>query len=220
MSGFAPRTSRRRGIQLALIGAMLLNAFAFDISAANETRKSCGCPLSRAESGPGLRLALEMLEPPQFSQADANEVSGSAFEPRSESQAFKYSLIGTLAPLPTIVLTLPGLIVGPSLGYFKSGLKSRAWLGIGIRTVGVGGVITSFAICGWDCGPGDDSYNLAWAVFLTSSVITVGSAIFDIATVKKAVRHLNSKLHQSPIIVVPVCSVRDRAAGLRIVVRI
>src|SRR3990172_7528636 len=36
---------------------------------------------------------------------------------KSEKTAFNLSFWGTVAPLPTIILAAPGLIVGPSLGY-------------------------------------------------------------------------------------------------------
>ncbi len=113
---------------------------------------------------------------------------------KSPSTAFKYSLWGTIAPLPTLVLTLPAIIVGPSLGYFYGGMPGRAWLGIGLRTAGLGGMVSSFAICGWDCGPGDSGYDIAWAVFLAGGGLTVVSAIVDIASVKGDIRERNEKL--------------------------
>jgi hypothetical protein len=106
---------------------------------------------------------------------------------RLARRAQNYSLLGTIIPLPTLFLTYPGLLVGPSLGYFHAGRPGRAWTGIGIRALATGGMISSFAICGWDCGSGDAAYSLAWAVFITSGGVFLGSAIYDIATVKGAV---------------------------------
>jgi hypothetical protein len=112
----------------------------------------------------------------------------------SPKRAFTRSMLGTFVPLPTIVFTVPGLVVGPSLGYFHAGMNGRAWTGIGIRAVGVGGMLSSFAICGWDCGPGDKNYDIAWAVFIGSGGIVVGSAIYDLATMKGRIRKHNAAL--------------------------
>jgi hypothetical protein len=136
--------------------------------------------------------------------------------PISEQQAFNRSLYGTLIPLPTLVFTLPGLIAGPSLGYFYGGKPGRAWTGIGLRTAGVGGMVSSFAICGWDCGPGDDSYDLAWAVFIASGALVVGSAVYDIATVKGAVRDRNERLLGDRWEISPRYFSRSRGIGLQV----
>lgn len=182
--------------------------------------KPCDCSEFESESGPGIRLALEMNPEAEGVQQGQPEESDRTFELKSESAAFNASLLGTLIPLPTLILTLPGLIVGPSLGYFRSDLHGRAWLGIGIRTAGVGGVVSSFAICGWDCGPGDDSYNLAWAVFLAGSAITVGSAIYDIATVKASVRKRNTELEQTPLSIAPVYFSESGTVGIGVSLRL
>jgi hypothetical protein len=129
-------------------------------------------------------------------------------------------MIGTLVPLPTIVLTLPGIIVGPSLGYFYGGMPGRAWTGIGLRVVGVGGVVSSFVICGWDCGPKDSSYDIAWAVFLAGAGLTVGSAIYDLADIKPAVRKRNEKLKSGPeISISPTYFADAGASGFRLTIR-
>ena len=54
-------------------------------------------------------------------------------------------------------------------------------------------MISSFVICGWDCGPGESTYTTAWIVFLSSGGLTVGSAVYDLATVKSAVNNRNRR---------------------------
>ncbi len=139
---------------------------------------------------------------------------------KSPSRAFTYSLVGTLAPLPTLVLTLPAIIVGPSLGYFYGGMPGRAWLGIGLRTAGMGGMVLSFVICGWDCGPGDSGYDIAWATFLAGGGLTVVSAIVDIASVKGAVRRQNEKLKEkSDLAVIPMYFPMTNTVGMGLSLR-
>lgn len=148
----------------------------------------------------------------------AQIVPESAARLKSEKTALRYSLIGTLAPTATLILAYPSLLIGPSMGYFYADEPGRAWKGIGIRALATGGMISAFGICGWDCGEGDSEYNIAWAVFLASSGAFVGSAIYDIATVERTVRHHNESL-QISWTVAPVYSPRDRTIGLRIGMR-
>lgn len=135
---------------------------------------------------------------------------------KSEGAALQYSVIGTLVPTATLVLAYPGLLFGPSLGYFYADEPGRAWKGIGIRALATGGMASAFVICGWDCGSGDSEYNIAWAVFLSSAGAFVGSAIYDIATVESAVRRHNSQVLQTAWALTPTYSARDRALGLRL----
>jgi len=134
---------------------------------------------------------------------------------KSESTALNYSLLLTLVPTATLFLVVPGLIVGPSTGYFYAGMPGRAWTGIGLRTVGIGGMVSSFAIYGMNCGPGQDAYNLAWAVFITGAAITAGSAIYDISTVKAAVRRKNEALSSALGRIMLAYFADSKAFGLR-----
>lgn len=135
---------------------------------------------------------------------------------KSENTARIYSLYGTLIPTATLILAYPGLLIGPSTGYFYADQPGRAWKGIGIRALATGGMISSFLICGWDCDGGDPEYGIAWMVFLTSAGTFVGSAIYDIATVEGAVRRHNSQVLQTAWALTPTYSARDRALGLRL----
>lgn len=171
-----PRSTFILGLSLAIITQV-------STTTAQSTKSlPCPCQMNQVWTiipvGDSFYIAADSIQPPF----------------KSPSTAFKYSLWGTIAPLPTLVLTLPAIIVGPSLGYFYGGKPGRAWLGIGLRTAGLGGMVSSFAICGWDCGPGDSGYDIAWVVFLAGGGLTVVSAIVDIASVKRDIRERNEKL--------------------------
>jgi hypothetical protein len=77
-------------------------------------------------------------------------------------------------------------------------------------------MISSFAICGWDCGPGDSNYGLAWLVFGTGGAIVLGDIIYDLATVKKAVRKHNRSLQETGWMLVPVYFGEHQAGGLQL----
>lgn len=141
----------------------------------------CPCLLAQAPGGlPAESLALRLDTLPGYVSPD---------------KAFNYSLLGTVLPVATLVAAYPGFLFGPSLGYFHAGQPGRAWTGIGIRALATGGMVSAFVICGWDCGKGDSAYDIAWVVLLASSGTFVGSAIYDIATVKGAVRRQNERLN-------------------------
>jgi len=129
-------------------------------------------------------LAQDNREPEQINDKIIFQSSDSLLL-RSESRAFNLSLWGTIATHQTIILAVPGIIVGPSLGYIYGDMPGHDWKGIGIRAVGVGGMLSSFAICGWGCGPGESAYTTAWIVFVTSAGLVVVSAVYDIASIKK-----------------------------------
>lgn len=139
---------------------------------------------------------------------------------KSPQTAFRYSLLSTLITVPTVVFTGPGLIFGPSTGYFYGGMPGRAWIGIGLRVVAIGGIVSSFAICGWDCGKNDEAYDLAWAVLLSSSTLLVVSTVYDIATVKRSVRHHNERLAKKGLSLAPAYWPKNSAIGLRVTLKI
>ncbi len=162
----------------------------------------CAAPLA-IDRPANIGVRLTLLNPPSADHGFLVTSDSVASNLPVPAQAEKKSLLYTLLPLPTLVLTVPALIAGPSAGYFYGGLNGRAWAGIGIRTLALGGMFSAFGICGWDCGPGESAYNIAWAVFIGSGAILAGSAIYDIATVKEAVRNHNARGHQSLITIYP-----------------
>jgi len=135
---------------------------------------------------------------------------------KSENKAFNLSLWSTLIPTITIVASPLGLIAGPSMGYFYGGAPGRGWLGIGIRTAGVGGMIVSFA-ASWDCSGSECGTGLAF--FTLGAAITVGSAIYDIATVKSIVRKHNQSLRKTGWMITPKFLAKHKAGILELRLR-
>lgn len=132
----------------------------------------------------------------------------------SERTAFRVSLWSTVVPVaagavmwaaqdpgvPSDPLSYPdrsapslvmagGFVLGPSFGYQAAGLNGRAWRGVAIRSgLTLLSFVPAFAICGWDCGKGDQKYDLAWAFIATGAGLSAASAIYDITHIKRNVR--------------------------------
>jgi hypothetical protein len=136
-------------------------------------------------------------------------------EPKSESTALGWSLWGTLVPLPTLYLTVPGLIVGPSLGYFYAGMSGRALIGIGIRTVAVGGIIAVLGIGLSDNIDSEDEPYIA-ALGFGSILLLVVDVVHDISVVKSHVRKRNAKLQESGWRISPQYFSESQTVGLNI----
>jgi len=181
-----------------------------------------------------LALALTLTSQPCAAQQPS--------EPASEMGAFATSLVGTLVPVafgallwtaakdhvvwtgsvqpadlvgPAMVIA-GGVVIGPALGYWTSGRAGRGWKTLGLRAALV---LISFVpapgICGWDCGPRDDAYKLAWLVVATGSGLAAASAAYDIARVKGEVRRDNARRGLS-LEVTPAFAPATRAVGLRL----
>lgn len=150
----------------------------------------------------------------------------------SESAAFGRSLWGTIVPVSVglvigagnegpngnaetgalgFLAFTGGLVVGPSLGYFYAGERGRAWRGLGLRVLGFGALIGA-AAASWGCY--GNECKTAGAVALVGSVMTLGSGVYDIATVRGAVRRRNEHAQGVSINVEPTYSSRQRAAGI------
>lgn len=131
---------------------------------------------------------------------DAN--AGSPGLPK-ERTAFTLSLTGTLASwglmlaswappagdAPSeissaiVAASVIGVMIGPSFGYFYGGCWGRGLLMTGLR-VGVSALALAYAL------ENDEKDNTALAVLMAGTL--VGSAIFECATVKSAVRKHNA----------------------------
>lgn len=206
------------------IAAILLAACVFpSVNAVGKASKSRSCPCElRAWTSDAVGVSTTLVTAAFGEETSGSYTVDTATPPfRSPAGAFNRSLLGTLIPLPTLILTVPGIVVGPSLGYFYGGKPGRAWMGIGLRVAGLGGMVSSFAICGWDCGPGDSGYDMAWIVFIAGGGLTVGSAIVDIATVKGAVRKRNEEVGAQPIASIgPIYLPNAKTVGLGVRIRI
>ncbi|MCI0330501.1 MAG: hypothetical protein L0196_06055 [candidate division Zixibacteria bacterium] len=134
---------------------------------------------------------------------------------KSETKAFNWSLWGTLAPSATLILLPVGLWVGPSMGYFYGGMSGRGWIGIGIRTAGMAAAVPAF-ISGWD---GLNPDGAAQALATGGALLFWGSAIYDIATVKSAVRKHNRSLQEKALTITPAYFAQHGAPGLKVQVQ-
>lgn len=102
---------------------------------------------------------------------------------RSESKAFRYSLLSTLIPAPSGILTIPGLIIGPSTGYFYGGCPKRGLSGVALRSlIGAGALI-------WN-SESDDTQSIA----ITYAGLTLASAAYDIVKVRGVIRERNRRI--------------------------
>ena len=153
---------------------------------------------------------------------------------KSETKAFNLSFFGTLIPVglgaaslavdrsgvATLVLVPTGIVVGPSLGYIYAGKSGRGLATAGLRFLLIPGVfLASFATCGWDCGEGDSGYDAAWMILIVGEALVVASAVYDIATVKKAVRKKNQSLGKKNWMIMPKYFSKSGAGGVEIKIK-
>ena len=148
---------------------------------------------------------------------------------KSEGTATLLSLAGTILPIGLGVamaasenqgsddqggagglLIITGLYFGPAAGYWYGGASGRGWQGVGIRFVMtfVAGLAIASICSGDNCDIfGDDSaFGAAAIVGLGASVAILGSAIYDIAVVRKHVRNYNQRLLGARLSLAPIAS--------------
>jgi hypothetical protein len=152
----------------------------------------------------------------------------------SPSTALRWSLLGTVVPIGGglalmaatggmdqnagagyvgVVSFLGGIVVGPSLGYFSMGRPGRAWTGIGLRALGFGAALGA-AAASWDC-TGSECDGAAVGALLGSAV-TLGSLIYDVATVQGAARRQQESRRGTSVNVAPTYSTSRHAAGMAV----
>lgn len=164
--------------------------------------------------------------------SDTSSVPGS----KSHSDAYKYSLMGTLAPTVVgigvsaatggeagdvgVSLSLGGLVIGPGLGHLYAGNPGRFALGMGIRAVALvgGGLMAS-----------QSSENKEWDESLGQVVlwiglgatVALGSAIYDIRSTDTSVDRYNNAHRPLPRLTVsPTWFAGQHAAGLSLALRL
>jgi len=156
---------------------------------------------------------------------------------KSETKAFNLSFFGTLIPVGLGVglgavslatdksergvaflsVASAGIVIGPSLGYFYAGKSGRGLATAGLRFLLIPGVfLASFATCGWDCGEGDSGYDAAWVILIVGEALVVVSAVYDIATVKKAVRKKNQAWGDKNWMIAPKYFAESQTAGVEL----
>ena len=160
-------------------------------------------------------------------------------EVKSENRALAWSFFGTFAPIlvgigigisndlgevttdrvtkadMVVVLISSGVFIGPSLGYFYGGLAGRGLLGISIRA-GFGLAGLALAPATDDCG---DSFICIPASVVIGTLGVAASTVYDIASVKRAVRKHNRSLGEKALVVTPAYFAKSGAAGIQMQIK-
>jgi hypothetical protein len=174
---------------------------------------------------PATFLMLSLLVAPSRAQEGPDRPNADV-KLHSESTAVMLSAVGTLVPLALASLRFSSLryegdasgaileasmLVGPSLGYFYAGLVGRGFGGLGVRAIGLAGLIGGVSFL-------SDEMNkkpaLGVPLMLGGGVLFFGSMFYDLAKVRKAVRKHNSRLQDLSLNVAPVLSPKSKTVGL------
>lgn len=156
---------------------------------------------------------------------------------KSEGAAFRLSLLGTLIPLALGTamiatndsgdysdsggsaegfLIYAGLYIGPSLGYFYAGKSGRGLASFGLRNgIALLSLVGAFAICPPMDYCDDGQVAAGSAIIIAGGVAILGSAIYDLANVKRTVRESNERKLASRVAVTPTYSRAD-GPGVRV----
>jgi len=147
---------------------------------------------------------------------------------KSETLAFNLSLWGTLIPLAAGLLGFQaaflGCLIGPSLGYFYAGLPGRALLGMGLRTVA--GIVTLAGLKAAAVGfaylfffrveKAEELGTPGALIALGGLVLIAGSAVVDIAGVKRSVRERNNRLQGKRLSWSPFVLPASKTVGIQV----
>ena len=104
------------------------------------------------------------------------------------------------------VLMALGPIFGPSVGFSRAGVADRALLGIGLRLVGAGLILTGlpdrgdpvYTLAGSSSYSEDRSRSFGQPLVLTGTALLVGSLAFDLASIERRVASQPSRTTWSP----------------------
>ena len=120
-------------------------------------------------------------------------------------------LSGSGSNAPGLVVASAGVILGPSIGDWSGGLTGRGLMFAGLRAATVAGGLFGVALACWDeCTSSE--YRNATAIGVASSVVLAGLVVWDLATVKGAVRR-----HQARRVSVMPGYDRERRAPMLVV---
>ena len=118
--------------------------------------------------------------------------------------------------LPALLI-MTGVLFGPSLGYLNSDRAGHGWAMFVLRTgVLFGSSFAAMGICGWDCSPGSGDAVAGAVIGLAGLGFTLGSAIHDIATVKRSVRETNRARQRVSAAVLPTYIAATGAPGVAV----
>lgn len=116
----------------------------------------------------------------------------------------------------SVVLSVSGLIIGPSAGHFYAENSARGQKSMGLRTVfalvGVGGVLTGLAnLCSEDYSAAKGGATIAVA----SGICILGSAAYDILTCPQSVEKYNQSIrNQGGLYLTPEMYLTNESYGL------
>jgi len=119
---------------------------------------------------------------------------------------------GTRTPAATTVLSLAGVLVGPSIGHFYARRPGRAVAGVGIRTLALAGAVAAIGAA-WN----DESSTAAGAAVLALGV-GVMSVFIDIVAAPDSARKHNEEVERVRAEVMPRIG-KGGIYGLRITAR-
>jgi hypothetical protein len=154
-------------------------------------------------------LAAALLLTPDPASAQSTRLGAPSdsvvVDQKSPSRALAYSLGGTVLLAP---LFGAGLVAGPAAGHFYAGNSGQAWAGIGIRSgafltagLGMGLIWGSTQPTGFKSDPdgeydptppfGDRARTAGVVLFGAGIAALLGSATYDVATVRGATKEQN-----------------------------
>ena len=174
---------------------------------------SLALPLGAQESGSSragtpMRVKLKSEKKAMTMSIAATVVPWAVFLPLGLRESHEPGMNGGEAVALVAALAIP---IGPSLGYFYAGATGRGLLGMGLRLVGIAGILGGGF--GRDAS-GDEGLMTG---FIVGGVCALaGSYIWDFAGLKRAVRRHNLKVQGLQVAMAPVVSTRTRALGMQV----
>jgi hypothetical protein len=132
---------------------------------------------------------------------------------KSELFALALSALGTAVPISIYLFggdwrTLAyGGIFGPSLGYFYGGLPGRAFVCMGLRTLGVGAAFAALLLI---FTPDASMAPIFWWGGIGAFA---GLTIYDVVAVYGAVKKRNEKLRRSIVMISPLIIPQTKTIG-------
>jgi hypothetical protein len=136
---------------------------------------------------------------------------------KSGSTAFWWSFLGTAVPcvvsgvamyahdpnnsasmVGAEVAMIGGLLIGPSLGHFYAARPGRAFVGLGIRTLGIVGLTVAGAEMLSE-GPHDMATSTAEILGVTCGVVAALDVFWDIGRASRSAEDHNRELRRAPM---------------------
>jgi len=172
-------------------------------------------------------LTVLLLAVSNNAYAQNNTSFKSGFKPKSETNAFLWSLSGTVVPIYLgasqeneigLFLFIGGVFIGPSLGYFYGDIPKRGLRGFAVRGgVMLGSLMIGSAMGLETCVFGNSERNDdGWAVVGLGALFVVGHSIYDIIAVPFAVREHNRSLQSASMTLLPKYFADSGAGGLEL----